>query len=92
MNLLKQLISDGEMPSTMRVMTLAIVLPVMLVWTILCIRQNAFVAIPVELIGLLVAALGAKAAQSKFEQTPAPIRVTGLPGSDGFNQKYGQQP
>lgn len=61
---------DTGAVSSMRVMTLAVVLSVMLVWTVISIRQNAFAPMPMEVMSLVIAALGAKAAQSKFEATP----------------------
>jgi hypothetical protein len=67
MKLLSLIQDDTGALSSMRVMTLIVVIPVMLVWTVLSIRQNVFVPMPVEMMGLIIAALGAKAAQSKFE-------------------------
>ena len=72
MKLLSLIQDDTGALSSMRVMTLIVVIPVMLVWTVLSIRQNVFVPMPVEMMGIIVAALGAKAAQSKFEN-PQPI-------------------
>lgn len=67
MKLLSLIQDDTGALSSMRVMALMIILPVMVVWTVLSIRQNVFVPMPVEMMGLIIAALGAKAAQSKFE-------------------------
>ena len=55
MNFLKQLIGDGEQPSTMRVIVLAIVIPVMIVWAWLCIQKGEFITPPWEIIAALVA-------------------------------------
>lgn len=73
MKLLTLIQDDTGAISSMRVMTLAVVLPVMLVWTVISIRQNAFVPMPMEVMSLVIAALGAKAAQSKFESAPSTI-------------------
>jgi hypothetical protein len=74
MNLLKQLISDGEMPSTMRVMGLLIVAPVMIVWAILCIKRGEFIPMPMELVSIIIAALGAKAWQARSENSGSPAQ------------------
>jgi hypothetical protein len=63
MNWLKQLVSDGEQPSTMRVLLLIVVL----VWAILCIRQNTFVVPDMKVIYFLGTMFGGKAAQSFAE-------------------------
>lgn len=74
MNPWKQLISDDTgAPSTMRVLALVIVVPVMIVWTTLCIRQNTFIVPPSGIISLLVTGIGGKALQS-FAENLAPIR------------------
>jgi ABC-type phosphate transport system permease subunit len=72
MNLLKQLISDGEMPSTMRVLVLLIVGSIMIVWTVLSIKRGEFVPFPVEQTSLVIAALGAKAWQARSENPAQP--------------------
>lgn len=68
MSWLKQLLSDGEQPSTMRVLLLVIVL----VWAVLCIRQNTFVVPDMKVIGFLGTLLGAKTLQSFSENLSAP--------------------
>lgn len=68
MNWLKQLVSDGEQPSTMRVMLLI----VMLVWAVLCIRQNTFVVPPMDAVKFLGTIFGAKVGQSFAENFRAP--------------------
>lgn len=76
MNVIKQLISDGEMPSTMRVLVLLIVAPIMIVWAALCIKRGEFIAIPMEQASLIGAALAAKWGQVRIENpsaTPAPV-------------------
>jgi hypothetical protein len=79
MNFLKQLIGDGDQPSTMRVIVLAIVLPVMFVWAWLCIKKGEFIAPPWEIIATLVAAVLGKSAQSFAE-------AIGGSGSDAKTQ------
>jgi len=63
MNWFKQLVSDGKHPSTLRV----ILLIVILVWAVLCIRQNTFVVPDVKVIGFIGTLLGGKVAQSFSE-------------------------
>ena len=67
MNWLKQLVSDGDQPSTMRVLLLIVVL----VWAILCLRQNTFVVPDVRVIGFLGTLFGAKVGQSFSENFSA---------------------
>jgi hypothetical protein len=71
MNPWKQLISDGEQPSLMRVIALIVVVcvvpPMMVVWVILSLRQNAFVVPPAGFITLLSVVFGAKSFQSFAE-------------------------
>jgi hypothetical protein len=72
MNKLVELISDGTgAPSTMRVMSLLIVVPVMVVWTVLSIRQNTFVPIDGTTLTLVGFALGGKSLQSFAEKDPS---------------------
>lgn len=71
---------DTGAVSSMRVMSLLVVLPVMLVWTVLCIRQNTFIIPDTKLIALVGTALGSKALQSFSEnfspsKTPAASAV-----------------
>lgn len=78
---------DTSAVSSMRVMTLAVVLPVMFVWTVISIRQNTFAPMPMEVMSLVIAALGAKAAQSKFEASgtqpaPAPSTINSQPSTN----------
>jgi hypothetical protein len=70
MKLLQQLISDGEMPSTMRVLALAVVVPVMLVWSVLCIKQNTFIVPDWKIVAMVISAFGSKSLQSLFEAIP----------------------
>lgn len=71
---LLQLISDGDgAPSTMRVMSLLIVFPVMIVWTVLSIQQNQFVVMDSHLLTLVGLALGGKAVQSFAERETPPV-------------------
>ncbi len=67
MNFLKQLISDGEMPSTTRVLALVVVVPIMIVWTVLCIRQGQFIIPDTKIILLVATAVGGKTLQSFAE-------------------------
>lgn len=67
MNYLKQLISDGEQPSTGRVLVLAIVIPIMIVWIVLCIRKGEFITIPWQMIAAVISAVLGKSAQSFAE-------------------------
>lgn len=71
MKALQQLISDGEQPSTMRVLALIVVVPVMIVWTVLCIKQGQFIVPDAKIVTLIVSAFGGKALQSLFENLPA---------------------
>lgn len=70
MNAFKQLISDGSEglpPSTMRVAQLAVVLPFMVVWTALSLKQGEMIIPDTRLVVMVAAAFGGKAAQSLFE-------------------------
>jgi hypothetical protein len=67
MNASKQLISDGEQPSTMRVLALIVVVPVMVVWTVLCIKKGEFIIPDARIITLIVSVFGSKAIQSFAE-------------------------
>lgn len=74
MNWLKQLVSDGEQPSTMRVMLIIIVLT----WAVISIRSNTLVVPDVKVIGFLGTLLGVKSAQSFAENIGRPV----LPPND----------
>lgn len=90
MNLLRQLISDGEMPSTMRVLVLIVVVPVMIVWTVLSIKTGQFIVPDAKIIGLLISALGAKSLQSFAErpQVSTPVSQPSIPAvTDAPSQK-----
>ena len=63
MNWFKQLVSDGEQPSTLRI----ILLIVILVWAVLCIRSNTFVVPDIKVIGFIGTLLGGKVTQSFSE-------------------------
>jgi hypothetical protein len=69
MKFLQQLISDGEMPSTMRVLALVVVVPVMVVWSVLCIKQNTFIIPDGKIVMLVVTAIGGKFLQSVQENS-----------------------
>jgi hypothetical protein len=76
MNPFRQLISDGAGElSTMRVMSLAVVVPVMIVWTVLSIRQNTFIVPDAKIITLVGTAMGSKALQS-FSENFSPATKT----------------
>lgn len=82
-NILLQLIGDGEQPSTMRVMTLLVVVPVMVVWTVLCIKTGQLIVPDAKFITLISAALGSKALQSLAENLPqAPSPAPGAPATN----------
>lgn len=63
---------DTGAVSSMRVMSLLVVIPVMLVWTVLCIRQNTFIIPDTKIIAIVGTALGSKALQSFSENFSAP--------------------
>jgi hypothetical protein len=98
-NPFKQLISDeGGAPSTMRVMGLVVVLfvipPMMVVWVILSLRQNAFVVPPSGFITLLSVVFGTKSLQSLAENfTGIHINAAGgTPALPGFPAPTPQTP
>ncbi len=72
MNYLKQLISDGELPSVGRVVALTIVIPIMIVWAILCIRAGEFIKLPWEMVATILGAIAGKTAQSFSENASTP--------------------
>lgn len=76
MNPLRQLISDGDgQLSTMRAINFIVVVPVMVVWTVLSIRQNTFIIPDAKIITLLATTIGGKALQSFSENfSPAALR------------------
>lgn len=66
---------DTGAVSSMRVMSLVVVVPVMIVWTVLCIKQNTFIVPDAKVITLIATALGSKALQSfseNFAPSPKP--------------------
>jgi hypothetical protein len=63
MNWFKGLVSDGEHPSTMRVMLLIVVLT----WSVISIRQNALYVPDMNVVKFLATIFGAKAGQSAIE-------------------------
>ncbi len=74
----------------MRVMSLAVVVPVMIVWTVLSIRQNTFIIPDTKIITLIGTAMGGKALQSFSENfsgvvrpslPPQPTTQAGTPGA-----------
>lgn len=67
MNRLLQLIGDGEQPSTMRVLVLVIVVPIMLVWAVLCLRQNTFIVPDWKVVSLIITGVAGKWLQSTSE-------------------------
>lgn len=79
MTWLKQLISDGEQPSTGRVIVLTIVLPIMGVWMFLSIRKGEFVAIPWQTLAALLGAVLGKTGQSFAEAITTPAENTKTP-------------
>lgn len=79
MNWLKQLTSDGELPSTGRVIALIIVVPIMIVWTLLSLRRGDFIVPDLKIISLLVAAISGKTLQSFAEAiTPSQTKPTAV--------------
>ena len=101
MNAWKQLISDGSEglpPSAMRVSQLAVVFPVMFVWTVLCILKREFIALPPTVVALVLGAFAGKSAQSLFENftgihVAVPFPNAGAPGAvppgwTGFPQSF----
>lgn len=77
MNWFKQLVSDGEQPSTTRILLLIIVL----VWAVLSIRQNTIVIPDGRVIGFFGTLFGAKLGQSALENfsPPSPKPETKTP-------------
>ena len=71
MKFLQQLVSDGEMPSSLRVMALIVVVPVMIVWTVLCIKQGSFIVPDTKILVMLGTAFGGKTLQSFAEAMPS---------------------
>lgn len=61
------MISDGEHASAMRVIALVIVVPIMVVWTVLCIKQGQFIIPDWRIVSLVVSAVGGKTLQSFAE-------------------------
>lgn len=97
MNYLKQLISDGEAPSVMRVLALLIVIPVMIVWTALSIKKGEFIIPDMKIVSLVIAAISGKTVQSFAEAlTPAtstkPTAVTDAPLQSRVNANPGSDP
>jgi hypothetical protein len=93
MNSLKQLISDGEQPSTMRVMGLVVVVPFMVVWSVLCIKTGTLIIPDTKLVMLVASAFAGKSVQSLFENftgvhislppaVPAPVPQTTTQAGD----------
>jgi hypothetical protein len=65
---LQQMIADGDgLPSTMRVLVLIIVIPIMVVWSILSIKKGDFIIPDPKILYLVATAIGGKAVQSFAE-------------------------
>ncbi len=63
------------MPSTGRVLSLAVVIPIMIVWTVLCIKKGDFIIPDQKIVALVISAIGGKTIQSFIEAVsikPAP--------------------
>lgn len=79
---LKQLVSDGEMPSTTRLIGLVLFVPYAIVWTVLCIRQNQIIPPDTRIVILFVSWMTGKATQSFAEnrsQTPPATTAAAQP-------------
>lgn len=76
----------------MRVMSLAVVVPVMIVWTVLCIRQNQFIIPDTRIVTLLATAIGGKAVQSFSENFSGAGGTPSLPVVDMAVRATGPQP
>ncbi len=73
-------------PSSLRVIVLAGMLAIIWVWLMACIWQRAIVAIPGSVLTLVGALLGAKVAQTPFEDSSVATTATAVSNTSETTQ------
>lgn len=81
MNFLKSLISAGSSASSMRVIAIGVVLNIMIVWTLVCVKNLNIVDIPWGVLGMAGLVLTGKVVQ-KFAEEEQAEQLVGTPAKE----------
>jgi uncharacterized membrane-anchored protein len=71
MNWLKQLVSDGQQPSTYRLLMFVVIVPMVIVWMVISIRTNTFATPDPRVLAFIASLFGGKVLQA-FAESKTP--------------------